>query len=65
MALDFATLLAHSGDSWYCLGGLLIIWLLSKGEWHRITAALGSGTFLLAIIIIALKFLIKKAKTGR
>ena len=57
-----ATLLAHSGDLWYCLGGLLIIWFLSKGEWHGITAALGSGTFLLAIVIIALKFLIKRRR---
>ncbi len=55
-----ATFLAHSGDSWYCLGGLFIIWLLRSGEWHRISAALGSGTFLLAFIIIILKFSIKE-----
>ncbi len=57
-----ATIFAHSGDSWYCLGVLLLIWLFSQGEWHRIAASLGSGTFLLAIIIIALKFSIRRRR---
>jgi undecaprenyl-diphosphatase len=57
-----ATLFAHSGDSWYCLGILFIIWLFNKGEWHRIAASLGSGTFLLAIIVIAIKFTIRRRR---
>ena len=57
-----ATFFAHSGDSWYCLGGLLLIWLFKTGVWHRIAASLGSGTFLLAIIIIAIKFTIRRRR---
>lgn len=59
---NFSTFFAHSGDSWYCLGVLLLIWLFSKGEWHRISASLGSATFLLAIVVILLKFSIKRRR---
>jgi undecaprenyl-diphosphatase len=57
-----ATFFAHSGDSWYCLGGLVIIWILKTGYWHRIAASLGSGTFFLAIIVIAIKFTIRRRR---
>ncbi len=59
---NLATFFAHSGDSWYCLSVLLLIWLFSNGDWHRIAAALGSGTFLLAIIVIILKFGIRRRR---
>jgi undecaprenyl-diphosphatase len=57
-----STFFAHSGDSWYCLGVLLIIWLSTKGIWHQISAALGSATFLLAIVVIAIKFSIRRRR---
>ncbi|MHB8135874.1 MAG: phosphatase PAP2 family protein [Anaerolineaceae bacterium] len=59
---NLSTFFAHSGDSWYCLGVLLIIWLSTKGEWHQISAALGSATFLLAIVVIAIKFSVKRRR---
>lgn len=59
---NLATFFAHSGDSWYCLSVLLLIWLFAHGDWHRIAAALGSGTFLLAIIVILLKFGIRRRR---
>jgi undecaprenyl-diphosphatase len=58
----FSTIIAHSGDSWYCLLILLLIWIFSKNEWRTIAAALGGGTFLLAIVIILLKFTIKRKR---
>jgi len=57
-----STFFAHSGDSWYCLGVLLIIWILTDGLWHQISAALGSSTFLLAIIVIIIKFSVKRRR---
>lgn len=59
---NVSTFFAHSGDSWYCLGVLLLIWLFTKGEWHRIAAALASGTVLLTMIILALKFSIRRRR---
>jgi undecaprenyl-diphosphatase len=58
----FSTIIAHSGDSWYCLLVLLLIWIFSKNEWRTIAAALGGGTFLLAIVIIILKYSIKRKR---
>ncbi len=58
----FSTIIAHSGDSWYCLLVLLLIWIFSKNEWRTIAAALGGGTFLLAIVINLLKFTIKRKR---
>lgn len=57
-----STIIAHSGDSWYCLLVLFLIWLFAKNEWRTISAALGGGTFLLAIVIILLKFSIKRKR---
>jgi undecaprenyl-diphosphatase len=57
-----ATIVAHSGDSWYCLSVLLLIWLFAKDEWRTIAAAMGGGTFLLAFVIIIIKFSIKRKR---
>jgi len=57
-----STFFAHSGDSWYCLSILLLIWVFSKGPWHQISAALGSSTFLLAIVVIIIKFSVKRRR---
>lgn len=57
-----STIIAHSGDSWYCLLVLVLIWVFSKNEWRMIAAALGGGTFLLAILIIAIKFTFKRKR---
>lgn len=57
-----STIIAHSGDSWYCLSVLLIIWFLSSGEWRTISASLGLGTFILALIVLTIKFTIKRKR---
>ncbi|MDO9085494.1 MAG: phosphatase PAP2 family protein [Anaerolineaceae bacterium] len=57
-----ATILAHSGDSWYCLSVLLLIWLFSKNEWRTIAAAMGSSIFILAVIIILIKISIRRKR---
>ncbi len=56
------TIIAHSGDSWYCLGVLLLIWLFSKNSWRLISASMGLGTFALAIIVLIIKFSIRRKR---
>jgi len=55
-------LLAHSGDSWFWCIGLLIIWLLDRGEWHVRSALLAGGVVGLAIVVIAIKFTIRRSR---
>lgn len=54
--------MAHSGDSWYWLGGLPLIWLLSNGEWHNRAALILIGIFFEIVVVFALKFIIRRKR---
>ena len=58
----FAIFLAHSGDSWFILLALLVIWLLSDGHWHRLSALMALGSTALAVIVLLIKFTIKRRR---
>ena len=49
--------LAHSGDSWFWLAAMLIIWLAAKGEWHARAPMYAGGMLVLAILPIILFYL--------
>lgn len=53
---------AHSGDSWFILIALLIIWLLEKGLWHRMTALMAAGVIVLAVFVLIIKFSIRRRR---
>lgn len=53
---------AHSGDSWFWLAGLFLIWLLSEGEWRKRAVFLGVGLVFMAIAVIILKFSIRRPR---
>lgn len=58
----FAIFLAHSGDSWFILLGLFIIWLFSDGIWQRMTALMAAGAVGLALVVLAIKFTIRRRR---
>lgn len=53
---------AHSGDSWFWLAGLFIVWLFSEGEWRWRSFFLAGGLFFMAIAVILLKFTIRRPR---
>lgn len=53
---------AHSGDSWYWLAFLFIIWLLTTDEWHTVSAFLAVSILIQAVLVLAIKFLIKRSR---
>jgi len=55
-------LLAHSGDSWFWGAGLAAVWILGDGFWKRWSGGLLIGIFVTALIVIALKFLIRRRR---
>jgi len=57
--------LAHSGDSWYWLAGLLIIWLIGffvSPQWHRISGILAFSLLIEAAFILAVKLLVRRRR---
>ncbi|TRZ94473.1 MAG: phosphatase PAP2 family protein [Dehalococcoidia bacterium] len=54
--------LAHSGDSWLWCGGLIILWFFGDPFWKKLAVVLLGGIAVLAIILITLKFLIRRRR---
>ncbi len=57
-----AMIFAHSGDSWFWLGGLFLVWLLNKGQWRDWAAFLIAGLMIMAVVVIILKFAIRRPR---
>jgi undecaprenyl-diphosphatase len=58
----FLKVFAHSGDSWFWLAGLFLVWLFSEGAWRERAAFLAVGLALMAAVVILLKFSIKRPR---
>lgn len=54
--------LAHSGDSWFWLLGLFIIWLVGNEHWHNTAALMAAGVAGLAFVVLALKFTVRRQR---
>ena len=59
---QLAAFFAHSGDSWFWLFALFLIWLLTKNPWHTISAILVVGILALAVIVLTVKVLIRRRR---
>lgn len=53
---------AHSGDSWFWLAGLFLIWFFSEGEWRQRAIFLAVGLIFMAAAVIFLKFSIRRPR---
>jgi len=58
----FAAFFAHSGDSWFLEIGLFLIWIFTEGKWHSYSALFAGAIVIQAVIVIAIKFLIKRRR---
>lgn len=59
---SFAVFFAHSGDSWFWVAGLFILWLLTHGEWHKYSALFAGAIIIQASLVLGIKFLIKRQR---
>jgi len=57
-----AVLLAHSGDSWYWLTSLFLVWLFSDSIWHSYSAFLAIAILIQAVLVLGIKFVIKRRR---
>lgn len=62
---NLASFIAHTGDSWYWLAGLFIVWLAGifiSERWHYIAGVLAFSLLLEAAFVLALKFIIRRRR---
>ena len=53
---------AHSGDSWFWLTGLFLVWLFGTESWRERALFLGVGLVIMAAAVILLKFSIRRPR---
>jgi undecaprenyl-diphosphatase len=59
---QISAFLAHSGDSWFWLLALVIIWFNSNTEWHDRSAIMAVGIFGLALLVFAIKLITRRRR---
>jgi undecaprenyl-diphosphatase len=57
-----AALLAHSGDSWFWLLGLGVLWLAGNDYWKSRAVSLAIGIVLTAVAVMTTKFLVRRKR---
>jgi undecaprenyl-diphosphatase len=53
---------AHSGDSWFWLAALFLIWLFAKGHWHTLSSLMAVGLLGLAVLVLLIKFTVRRRR---
>lgn len=54
--------ISHSCDSWYWLIGLTVIWAASEGTPRQMALFTAFGLTVLAVIVLAIKFLVRRPR---
>ena len=57
-----AGILAHSGDSWFWLAGLAILFILGNPAWKYRAAVLAASILATAVLVLALKFSVRRQR---
>lgn len=57
-----AAILAHSGDSWFWLAGLGLVWWLGAEEWKHLSLILIIAILLTALVVFIVKLLVRRKR---
>lgn len=57
-----AAILAHSGDSWFWLLGLGILWLTGPAYWKSRAEVMATGILVTALVVLAIKFIVRRSR---
>ncbi len=57
-----AAVLAHSGDSWFWLAGVIVVWLVGDAFWKTWSLTLLICILALAALVMAVKFSIRRKR---
>ncbi|MDH3942603.1 MAG: phosphatase PAP2 family protein [Anaerolineae bacterium] len=61
-ARTLAGLLGHTGDSWFWLGAMVILYIIGPWEWKMRALVLFGGILVLAAVVMLLKFTIRRQR---
>ena len=60
---NISVFFAHSGDSWFWALGLILLWAFTNdAHWKKWAVVLFGGVSALAVIVMALKFIIRRRR---
>jgi undecaprenyl-diphosphatase len=57
-----AAFLAHSGDSWFWILGLVLLGWLGTPFWYARAIALGAGVLVTAVLVLIIKFSVRRRR---
>jgi undecaprenyl-diphosphatase len=57
-----AVILAHSGDSWFWLLGLAVLWLAGSAEWKYRAEVMAAGIVITALVVLAIKMIVRRSR---
>jgi membrane-associated phospholipid phosphatase len=57
-----AAAFAHSGDSWFWLAGLGVLWLAGSDFWKARAAFVGGSILLTAVLVLLIKFGVRRPR---
>ena len=57
-----AVFFAHSGDSWFWGAALIALWFVSNSAWRKWSVVEFVGIFLLAALVMGIKFLVRRRR---
>jgi undecaprenyl-diphosphatase len=59
---SLAALFAHSGDSWFWLLGLVLVWWLGPDPWKELAITMMIGVVLTAAVVFLIKFTVRRRR---
>ena len=59
---SLAAVLAHSGDSWFWLAGLALLYWLGNPFWRGLAARLVLGILVTALVVMTVKFSVRRRR---
>ena len=57
-----AMVFAHSGDSWFWLVSLVVLWLLGEDNWKRLALILIFSILIMAVFVMLIKFSVRRRR---
>jgi undecaprenyl-diphosphatase len=57
-----AAILAHSGDSWFCLAALAILWWGEPGYWRWLATIFILAIIVTAVLVLVIKFTVRRRR---